>query len=62
MNMRRRRHIGGYSQTGWEIQTTWKRKRKVAKAGLMASIDPGDLRFRTLSARREKEALEQEGS
>jgi len=22
MNKHRRRHIGGYSQTGWEIQTT----------------------------------------
>jgi len=43
MNKHYRPHIGGYSQTEWEIQTTRERRRKVAKAGLMASINPGHL-------------------
>jgi hypothetical protein len=43
MNKHYRPHIGGYSQTGWEIQTTWERRGKVAKAGLMASINPEHL-------------------
>ena len=43
MNKHRRPHISGYSQTGWEIQTTWERRGKVAKARLMASINPGHL-------------------
>jgi hypothetical protein len=43
MNKHYRPHIGGYSQTGWEIQTTWERRKKVAKTGLMASINPGQL-------------------
>jgi len=37
MNKHYRPHIGGYSQTEWEIQTTWESRGKVAKAGLMVS-------------------------
>ncbi|CAI8877952.1 transposase [Pseudomonas sp. IT-196MI5] len=40
MNKHRTMHIGRYSQAGWEFQTTWEGRRKVAEAGLMDSINP----------------------
>ncbi|MDF9774670.1 hypothetical protein OKW11_001627 [Pseudomonas baetica] len=43
MNKHRRRHIDRYSQTGWEIQTTWERRREVAKVELMVLINPRHL-------------------
>jgi len=57
MNKHWRLHIDRYSQAGWEIQTTWERRWKVAKVELMDSIDPGRWICRILSAGRENEAL-----